>query len=72
MGIRFTCVELILARAAVHVVLGCSLAVALDAEQRVWRRHRRSKPTAEQWLDLVWAEIERLEVTPPGEECQLN
>lgn len=61
MGIRFTTVDLILARAVAHRLSGCDLPTALDAEQHVWDRHRRHherRPlSAEQWLDLVWAEI---------------
>lgn len=69
MGIRFTCVELILARAVAHQASGCDLPTAFDAEQLVWRRHRRRKLTAQQWFDLVWAEIEAL---GQGETCQSN
>lgn len=61
MSIPFTCMDLILARAVAHQASGCDLPTALDAEALVWRRHRRRKLTAQQWFDLVQAEIEALE-----------
>lgn len=68
MGIQFTCVELILARAVAHQASGCDLPTALDAEALVWRRHRKRHErwplSALQWLRLVEREIEALYAGP--------